>query len=75
MGSSDGDCYRDLRCRSPDRMAVDLGEEKVGMTVPDLTRDQKMGHARPKEPIGPRVIRVGGRDSNNCAVHLGCGRS
>lgn len=38
-------------------MALDLGEEENGMTAPDLTPDQKMEQFRPKEPIGPRIIR------------------
>ena len=27
------------------------------MTVPDLTPDQQMQQLRPKEPVGPRVVR------------------
>ena len=38
-------------------MALDLGEETARMTVPDLTPDQKMEQFRPKEPVGPRVVR------------------
>ena len=38
-------------------MALDLGEEEAGMTVPDLTPDQQMKQLRPKEPIGPRITR------------------
>jgi len=38
-------------------MALDLGEEKAGMTVPDLTPEQQMERFRPEEPIGPRIIR------------------
>lgn len=38
-------------------MGLNLGEEAVGMTVPDLTPDRKLDHMRPKEPMGPRIIR------------------